>query len=255
MSSEYRHGQFVWREMMCPPAEVEKAKAFYGELLGWSFGEMNMMPGMTYTLCQVGGRPIGGIFPSPPEMGPPAWMSYVSVSDVDDTVRASEARGGNTVMKPDTVAGIGRFAVINDPTGGFLGVMHGESGDGPAPGMPAVGEFCWETLGTTDVDKARAFYTEVIGWNQGAGPDAGMVVFAAGATQVADIEKVEPGMPSHWLCHVVAGPLEPAREKAAKLGATILVPVIDIPHVGRICIIKDPAGAVISLFEPAAPAA
>jgi len=251
MDKVWRHGQFVWREMLCP--DVAKAKGFYGELFGWTFADMPMGP-MTYTIISAGSRQVGGIMPSTPQMGPPAWLSYVSVKDADETVRAAEAGGGKLPMGVQSAPGVGRFGVVNDPTGGYVGFLQGESASDPA-GMPAAGEFCWETLNTTDIEKAKAFYATLFGWTAAAGPGGNMNVFSAGETQVADVEPAQPGMPSHWLAHVVVAKLEPARERAEKLGAKVFVPVIDIPQVGRVCIIQDPVGAVISLFEPGMPAA
>lgn len=251
MEKSWRYGQFVWREMLCP--DVAKAKAFYGELFGWTFADMPMGP-FTYTIVKKGDKQVGGIMPSTPQMGPPAWMSYVSVEDADEIVRVAKANGGQLPMDVQSAPGVGRFAVLNDPTGGWVGFLQGESA-GDAPGMPGAGEFCWETLNTTDIEKAKAFYTTLFGWTAAGGPGGNMTVMSAESTQVADFEPVQPGMPSHWLAHVVVEKLEAARERAEKLGAKIFVPVIDIPQVGRICIIQDPIGAVISLFEPGMPAA
>lgn len=250
MDKTWRHGQFVWREMMCP--DVAKAKAFYGELLGWTFKDMPMGK-FVYTIAENGGRGVGGLMPSTPEMGPPAWMSYVSVKDADEIVRVAKESGATLPMPIESAPGVGRFAVLNDPTGSWVGFLQGEN-PGDAPGTPSPGDFCWETLNTTDIEKAKAFYTKLFGWTASGGPGGNMTVFSAESNQVADVEPAQPGTPSHWLTHVVVPKLEAAREKAEKLGATIFVPVIDIPQVGRICIIQDPLGAVISLFEPGMPA-
>jgi predicted enzyme related to lactoylglutathione lyase len=251
MEKSWRHGQFVWREMLCP--DVAKAKAFYGELLGWSFDDMPMGP-FTYTLARKGDKQVGGLMPSTPEMGPPAWLSYVSVKDADETVRAAESHGGKLMMPIGSAPGVGRFGVIKDVTGGYFGILQGESA-GDAPGMPGPGEFCWETLNTTDLEKSKAFYGAVLGWAAGAGMGGGMPVMNAGEAMVADFEPTQPGLPTHWLTHVVVpGKLEASREKAEKLGAKALAPIIDIPKVGRIAIMQDPIGAVISLFEPGMPA-
>jgi hypothetical protein len=250
MEPTYRTGQFIWRELICP--DVAKAKGFYGELFGWTFRDSDM-GSFVYSVAQVGERGVAGFMPlsaMPQPAPPPCWTSYVSAADVDATVALAEQNGGFAPMKPQSIPGVGRFAMIGDPTGGFLGLMHGESGDMPAQMPPPLGTFCWETLNTTDVEKAKAFYTKVIGWTITGGPGNNMAVFQAGEAQVADAEAAPPGVPSHWLAHVVVEKLEPAREKAERLGAKIMMPVIDIPQVGRIAIIMDPFGAALSLFEP-----
>lgn len=251
MEKQWRFGQFVWRELICP--DVAKAKAFYGELCGWSFKDMPMGP-MTYTVCSRGDKQVAGFMPAGPEMGPPAWLSYVSVEDIEATIAAGKEHGGSFPMAPVHAPGVGRFCVMKDVTGGHVGLLQGDSAGDP-PGMPAAGEFCWETLNTSDVEKAKDYYAKVLGWTIASGPGNNMGVFQAGEVMVADVEPLHmPGVPTHWLAHVIAGKLEPAREKAEKLGAKVIVPVVEIPGVGRISIVADPLGAVISLFEPQMPA-
>lgn len=247
MQTSYREGHFVWRELMTP--DVEKAKKFYGELFGWTLKDVPM-PSGTYTLIHKGDLQIAGMMQTPPgNPAPPAWMSYVSVPDVDAAVKAALAKGGNPIMPADDIAEVGRIAILMDSTGGVIGLMRASTGDPPAQARPDLGTFCWETLNTTNVDSAKDFYMAVAGWKPGAAP-GNMLVMNAGETSVADFEPVQGGMPSHWLLHVVVDKLEAARAKAEGLGAKVLVPAVDIPHVGRISIVMDPVGAAFSLFEP-----
>ena len=46
------HGSFVWNELAT--SDVEGAKSFFGELLGWSFRDVDMGQG-TYTIVQNAG--------------------------------------------------------------------------------------------------------------------------------------------------------------------------------------------------------
>jgi predicted enzyme related to lactoylglutathione lyase len=249
---QWRHGQVVWRELLCPDAA--KAKAFYGELCGWSFSDMPMGPGMTYTVAKRGDKQVAGFMPASPNMGPPAWLSYVSVKDIDATVAAAKSHGGKVPMDPMSAPGVGRFCVVNDPTGGYLGLLQGESA-GDAPGMPKPGEFCWESLNTSDVEKAKAFYQAVLGWSIGTGMGNDMPIFKAGEAMVADVAPLPaPGMPTHWLAHLVVERLEAGRDRAVKLGGSVLMPLVEIPKVGRIAVVRDSLGAVVSLFEPGRPA-
>ena len=50
-------GKFVWFE--CVTSEIEKAKAFYGEVLGWKVQPMSMGKD-TYEMVVAGETPIGG---------------------------------------------------------------------------------------------------------------------------------------------------------------------------------------------------
>lgn len=246
MENKYREGQFVWRELMT--SDVDKSRGFYGELLGWTFQDMPMPTG-TYTLAKKGEVMVGGMMAIPPgESMPPAWLTYISVADVDACLKAAGANGGSTTMPAMDVPGVGRFAMMSDATGGVVGLLHGETGDSPAPTRPEVGLFCWESLMTTDLEKAKAFYTKIIGWTEAPGP-GGTTVMKAGTQMVADFGPAPHGH-SAWMLHVIIDKLETARARAEKLGAKVVVPEIAVPQVGRMTFVSDPTGAMISLFEP-----
>jgi predicted enzyme related to lactoylglutathione lyase len=54
---------------------------------------------------------------------PPHWMTYVAVDDVDGAVRTTREAGGTVHREPFDVEGVGRIAIIADPTGAVLGIM------------------------------------------------------------------------------------------------------------------------------------
>ncbi len=59
-----------------------------------------------------------------PEWGemPSHWMSYVAVPDVDATARRITALGGKVCVPPTDIS-VGRFAVVNDPTGATFSII------------------------------------------------------------------------------------------------------------------------------------
>lgn len=247
MEKKYREGQFVWRELMT--TDVAKAKAFYGELLGWTFLDVPMAHG-TYTLAKKGDTNVAGMMGFAPEGAPPpAWVSYVSTRDVDRCLAAAKEHGGGVILPASDAEGVGRFALMTDSTGGALGLLCSSEGDMPPPTRPETGMFCWESLSTTDIEKAKSFFAAVLGWTTMPGPGGSLVV-KAGEAMVADFGASPPGAPTHWIQHVIIPTLETARAHAEKLGAKVLVPEIKVPTVGRMAFVTDPVGAVISLFEP-----
>jgi uncharacterized protein len=116
------HGAFSWSELMT--SDPAAARMFYSKLFGWSAKDM-AMPNGTYTAFQVGDASVGGMMKIPDQaVGmPPTWGVYVTVKDVDATVREVEALGGKLVMPPWDVPGVGRMAVIQDPQGASLSVI------------------------------------------------------------------------------------------------------------------------------------
>lgn len=245
--TSYTPGLFVWRELMTP--DVKRARAFYAELLGWTYDDAPMGD-FTYTLIKKGEPMIGGMMSMTDSPHPPHWMSYVSVPDVDAAAKRASESGGTVAVGPMDIPNVGRFAVIGDPDHAYFTLFKGAQSD-PAPGRPAVGTFCWETLSTTDVERAKKFYASVVGWKVGPGPGGTteVPVFHAGDAQVADVQKAQ-GFPPMWMTYVVVEKLEESNARATKLGGTIVVPLIDVPHVGRISLMRDPTGAHLGLFEP-----
>lgn len=113
------------------------------------------------------------------------------------------------------------------------------------------GAFSWCELMTTDVEKAKAFYTRLFGWGTEDMPMPGMsyTVVKAGGKGIGGImamPKDAQGMPPMWGAYVTVDDVDATARTAGQLGAKLLVPPRDIPGVGRFCVIQDPQGAVIS---------
>jgi predicted enzyme related to lactoylglutathione lyase len=119
------HGTFYWNELMT--RDVEGAKKFYADTLGWSYDAMPMPGGGgTYWLAMMDGEPVGGILDiSAPDFGsvPESWMAYIAVDDVDARV-AKAIKAGAKLMKPVfDVPGVGRIAILLQPDGAGVGWM------------------------------------------------------------------------------------------------------------------------------------
>jgi predicted enzyme related to lactoylglutathione lyase len=115
-------GTFCWTELAT--TNLETAKKFYTELLGWKLKE-GQAAGMIYNEISASGREIGGMYQMGPEEGnaPSRWMAYVAVEDVDAKARQVEELGGKVSMPPTDIPNVGRFCVINDPTGAAIALI------------------------------------------------------------------------------------------------------------------------------------
>ena len=54
----------------------------------------------------------------------PIWLGYLHVEDVDATVAAIKADGGQVTMPPWDQAGVGRLAMVTDPQGAPFYLMN-----------------------------------------------------------------------------------------------------------------------------------
>ena len=121
---------FYWNELITE--EVDEAKKFYASVLGWTLEEMPMPSGAKYTVAKMNGKPVAGIMSSTDmEDGddmPSHWAAYIHVDNVDAAV-AKVAKAGGEVLKPAfDVPGVGRIAIIEDPTGAMIGLMTAKPG-------------------------------------------------------------------------------------------------------------------------------
>jgi uncharacterized protein len=119
----FPHGMICWTELATK--DLEAAKKFYSELLGWKL-EGSQSAGMNYTEIVVGDKHVGGMFQITEECGPdmtPQWRSYVAVDDVDAAASRVEGLGGKVVMQPTDIPNVGRFCVINDPSGATISLI------------------------------------------------------------------------------------------------------------------------------------
>jgi hypothetical protein len=115
------HGHFHWNELVT--RDVEKAKKFYGEVIGWTFEGMPMPDG-TYWVAKMGDQPVGGLFPiaGPQWDGVPEhWMAYIAVDDVDARVKKAQAAGAKVMRPAFDIQGVGRIAILTEPGGAGIG--------------------------------------------------------------------------------------------------------------------------------------
>ncbi len=123
-----QNGMFSWFELVTE--DVEGAKAFYGSLVGWEF-ETDTSTGMAYTLVKVDGvpHPVAGMFDKKhiaaenADRIPSHWGNYITVDDVDAAAERVTVLGGNVIVPPKEIPGVGRFAVIQDPQGAVVSLI------------------------------------------------------------------------------------------------------------------------------------
>lgn len=244
MTNKFTHGQFVWRELAT--SDPKKAAAFYSELFGWKITETDMGGGFIYRLVHLGDRQIAGIWTAEKGM-PTFWGGYISVDDVDAAAKRASAAGGSVFKEPADIPNVGRFAVVCDGQRAVTMPFKSAQGDPEKSARPGPGEFCWESLGTTNAAAAKEFYTKVYGWEvKEFAP--GMPYFAAGDAQVASFMEDAKQHPA-WMSYVAVAKLGEARDRAKRLGATIIAEEIPVPGIGKFAVIQDPQGAFLSLFE------
>lgn len=111
----------------------------------------------------------------------------------------------------------------------------------------------WNELSSTDLDASKKFLGEVVGWTfDEVDMGTGLYTIAkSGDDQVAGMMKTQdPNMPSAWVSYVHVADVDAAAGKVEGAGGKIMMPIMEVPKVGRFCWVQDPAGAVFALMTP-----
>ena len=124
------------------------------------------------------------------------------------------------------------------------------------------GTFGWNELMTTDVEAAKEFYANVIGWTshdvQMGNPtspakegEQSYTLWTVGDKEIGGAMKLEgPGMenvPPHWMSYVNVDDIDEVAQKVVAHGGQVVVGPMDVESIGRFYIIADPQGAVLGL--------
>jgi uncharacterized protein len=121
-----------------------------------------------------------------------------------------------------------------------------------SPRAKPIGKVVGFDLTVPDADRVRDFYAAVVGW-ESMGLDMGgyedYLMMGPDGTPSAGVchaDGVNADLPPQWLAHVVVEDLDASIQKCLELGGAVVAgPKGDGDD--RYCVIKDPAGAVISL--------
>jgi predicted enzyme related to lactoylglutathione lyase len=224
------------------------AKIFYHELFGWRAEVDTREEAGGYTVLHLGEDPIAGLTPLFQEHQSVAWTISFATADADATAGTIRAAGGSLLMEPSEVMDLGRFAVAADPSGAVFSLWQARTFQGAAR-MNEPGSLGWVELATRDTAAAKQFYQRIFGWTVLPGEmytqwglqgrDFG------GMTDMTD--QFPADVPPYWMPYFAVADVDAAAERAAVLGATVVLPPTDVPDGPRLSVLRDPQGAVFGI--------
>ena len=243
-------GSFAWVELAT--TDAAGAKAFYSGLFGYETHDDPVGEGMVYTMLLHGGRNAGALYEMNQAMRdmhiPPHWLLYVTVDDLEATVAKARSIGAAVPREPMDVMGIGRMAVLQDPSSAALALWQPLQSHGfQVAHEPST--FCWGELLTPDRELAVDFYTKLFGWTAKGEPP--YTELKNGDDGIGGIFQMPPELdaPANWMAYFMAEDCEASTKRAVELGAQVMRPVEEIPHVGLFSVVRDPQGAAFALYE------
>jgi uncharacterized protein len=109
-------------------------------------------------------------------------------------------------------------------------------------------------LATTDLNKAKTFYTSLFDWQLEDMPVGGgetyTMIRVGDGTGGGMMKHPMPGAASAWLPYVLVADIKATTAKAKALGATIKRDVTEVPDAGYLSIVADPTGATLGMWQP-----
>lgn len=251
------HGNFVWYDVMT--TDTKAAESFYRAVMGWDARDSGM-PGISYTLLNMGPAMVGGLMPIPEDARRagvrPAWMGYVGVNDVDAYAKRVKTAGGAIHRDPEDIPGIGRFAVAGDPDGAGFITFKGTTGEAPPPAPAGTsGHVGWRELHAGDGKRAFAFYSGLFGWTKADAVDMGDMgvyqIFAIDGVPSGGIMTRMPDTPApFWLYYFNVAAVEPAIARVRDAGGQVLMGPHEVPGGSFIAQCFDPQGAMFGMVGP-----
>lgn len=237
---------------------MDQGRAFYTGLFGWTAVDSPGSESMPYTMFMLEEKAVAGMEPLRQEDmaagQPPVWSSYVLVDDVDATAARAKELGAVLSMEPTEIMDAGKMFRAVDPVGAAIGFWEaGEHGGAGVFNLP--GAMSWNELACRDVEGAKAFYTNLLGWGidvQQYGEFTYTAVTVNGRVNggMYDMAGLPDEIPAHWFVWFTVDGTEEAVERARGLGAAVQREPWDSPF-GRMAVLSDPQGPAFGIVTMA----
>jgi predicted enzyme related to lactoylglutathione lyase len=248
----YAQGTPNWVDLQT--TDQAAAKAFYGDVFGWSYDDQPMDGGAVYSIAKIGGADVAAITAQSPELAdagaPPMWNTYLAVDSADETAAKVGPAGGTVAMEPFDVMDAGRMAFVLDPSGAAVALWQAGQHIGSRL-VNEPGTVIWNEL-ITDNPAAVSFYEQVLGVTTATaemGADK-YTMFQVGGKEVGGTMPPQmAGVPNHWHVYFAVTDADATAAKIKSLGGSVMVEPFDTP-IGKMAVVTDPQGAVFSLFQP-----
>jgi predicted enzyme related to lactoylglutathione lyase len=116
-------GEVCWRELRTN--DLSGAIEFYTKLFGWN-AEQSKVTDVAYPEIHVNGVAQGGMMAMDEHWGevPSHWANYIAVDNADETAAKITANGGSVRVPPFDAPGVGRMAMVADPSGADFAIIQ-----------------------------------------------------------------------------------------------------------------------------------
>ncbi len=114
-------GTWCWTELLT--ADVEIASQFFANVFDWTI-DVETVDGVEIGVATINGDAVAGLVTPPPEakIGT-LWAVSFAVTDADSVARIVPALGGQVVVPPTDIPGMGRYCLIAGPAGETFSIV------------------------------------------------------------------------------------------------------------------------------------
>ncbi len=251
--TSYAHGTPCWVDVTSP--ELDKTIEFYKGLFGWEAEKDPRPEAGGYTMFTLDDKFVAAGSPPQQEGMPSYWTTYIASDDADDTAAKIRDAGGTVFMDPFDVFDSGRMTVAQDPTGATFGVWQANGHIG-AQLANEPGTQLWNQCHTPDPARATEFYVAVFGYEVDEidmGGEQPFRVLKVNGRGIGGVREPVAGEPPSWSVTFAVADADETAARAKELGGTVLMEPFDLPEIGRLAVVQDPAGAVFQIMKSAGP--
>lgn len=228
-------------------ADLDAAKAFYTDVLGWTYTGGEPEYG-GYLTCETRGLAAAGMAPQMDPADPPRWTTYFATDDADGAAGRISGAGGTLVVQPMDVGPMGRMAIALDPQGNPFGLWQAATHTGVRI-YNEPGALVWNDAAVEDQAGAQAFYGAVFGFQfDPVEGTPGYVTFGTAGRPLGGLGAHQPGMPQGWTTCFSVTSTDAAVAAAEKGGGKVATAPQDTPY-GRWAVVEDPWGAAFSVMQ------
>jgi predicted enzyme related to lactoylglutathione lyase len=226
--------------------DLAEAMHFYRTAFAW--GVYQSTAG--YALIDTGTMPIASLLQD--SRLPLGVCPHVIVPDCAATAARAKELGGKLLITRSVVEGSGAYTGTLDPWGNELFFWEPFAEGRPKPKHEAVNPFVFMEIATPNLAKAKAYYTDLLGWEfwdvtfapsyavaEGRGLKRGIGLLGGDAAATGIITFIN-----------VAN-LEVSQTTIENVGGKVVVPPTAFLDGGRYMIISDPSGNRLGVVESA----
>jgi len=120
-------GTIGWTDLTVKNAN--EVRDFYSKVVGWKFEAVDMGGYNDYNMnAPESGNAIAGVCHARGSNAdlPSQWLMYITIANLDESIKHCENLGGKVIFGPKRMAGHGRYCVIEDPAGAVAALFEHE---------------------------------------------------------------------------------------------------------------------------------